>query len=1397
MLILFSSFIFSQHVNPQYLILKRTSDTLTTASLRSIAVKKLSAKKNSTFQISAFPELLSSKQAKKIFSKYFILQIPDSTETEEIANVFSSLPDVTVEKSYVYHIDTSVNDSAYSSQWNLEKIGMKRLIDEGILQSLLPLTKVAIIDTGIDEEHPDLKNSIIINNGETGIDSNGNDKRFNGIDDDQNGFIDDWCGYNFIDFFSQSSRNHNTMPNDDHGHGTNVAGIIGAQVNNFYGIAGFGTASLLPLKAFSASGSGNDIDIAAAIIYAADNGAEVINMSFGDVVISQLLKAAIDYAYSKNIVLVASSGNDGSSKPHYPSDLSNVISVGSINNYNSRSIFSSYGNMLDIMAPGELIPTTSLFSTYTENFSGTSAAAPHVSGAVALLKSIEKEKGENLTKLSNEDWRGILMTTAVDINKKGWDEETGAGILNIYNASKAISANTNTINSPFVDEVINSVIPIKITALSPYFKSYTLAIGKDDGSFTWETIASSEKQCINDSVFLINPTLYESGSYLLKLTIENSKGNSEETRVRFRINLDAPKVVFFQLEDSVIYNDQYVSTITAITDIHSTATLKFRKKGSIENFRMLHSEAIGNTHHFILTSTDFLPQTEYEFNVQFESYSSIKKSSLFPTIPVNGFEYFSVKLPLTRISTTLFEKQNYNLPAGYILPDTILINGKNIVIINQFQADGSYGALKLFEFNGNFLQRDSLIRQWIPKSFTRNEQGIPLLLVQDYGTSAIFSIDSTTLHFSPQPVWIDSNDVWGSSFVDFNGDGNPDLIARSSSEILIYKNLGNEHFSLQTKLTNPSPPRLGDSKNQFGPPKILVSDFTNSGKSELVFADYDGDLLLYRQTAVNSFSFELAWMDTSDFLEMSDLIAAGDLNGDGIPEIASVGHTDLDFNNFREYNLPVWNVRIFSHNNSTSDVPLSVIWNQTFFGVHAGQKIFNGVWIGKTDQASPSKQLFLCLNPNIYLVDITSPDKFLWYGYGATNSFLSFNGLGFNTNTGIEFWKSSSNTAPPAPWNIHAQTLDSTSVKISWNSVFSLHNIYRGHTDSTLTFYKQISGNAIKDSMLQPNQKYYYAVKALTINAGESNFSEMILGVPHAPARIIQVVQNSPTQLMVEFSQAVNGADVSTAFLMLDNTQKTMSSVLSNSNKVLFTFAENILPGTHHLKIEHLMDATFMLADTAFVFTFITTLQERQQFFAQTVSLQSPNSLQIEFNVPINRSTALQKENYSVATTARQFPVERVLVDSIHQNKVILLTNPLDKLNDLSLRIEITLNSRLESTNGDLLNEGKGQKLSIAQEAVTLDQIVVYPNPARISAPLSEKIFFVNLPKNCKLNIFSVSGQKIKTLQEPTASEGTTWNMKDENGNSVSSGIYFYRVEQVDDNGNILRTKLGKFAIVK
>jgi len=240
---------------------------------------------------------------------------------------------------------------------------------------------VAVVDTGIQLDHPDLQGNIYVNT----VEEQGDD----GVDDDQNGYIDDINGWDFL-------CNDNN-PSDFIGHGTQVAGVIGAEVNNAIGIAGVvPNVNILALKVSLDSGKAlMDIDsVIEALDYAIDRGAKVVNGSFGDVGNDHDLREAIEQLQAQEILYVASAGNKGKDNDEYyrfPSSdtLANILSVLASDTHDAMCLFSNYGEgSVDLAAAGTGIWTTAKASGYAQgNLTGTSFSAPYVAGIAALLRS--------------------------------------------------------------------------------------------------------------------------------------------------------------------------------------------------------------------------------------------------------------------------------------------------------------------------------------------------------------------------------------------------------------------------------------------------------------------------------------------------------------------------------------------------------------------------------------------------------------------------------------------------------------------------------------------------------------------------------------------------------------------------------------------------------------------------------------------------------------------------------------------------------------------------------------------------------------------------------------------------------------------------------------------------
>lgn len=243
---------------------------------------------------------------------------------------------------------------------------------------------VAVLDTGVDYNHEDLDDKTIL-------------------------------GYNFV--------NNNNNPMDGNGHGTHVAGTAAAETNNGLGIAGVAPdTSILAVQVLDSSGSGSLANIVDGIIYAADYGAEVINLSLGCNCDTQAMEDAVDYAWDSGSVVVAAAGNSSTSTTFEPASYDNAIAVGAVDENNNIASFSNYGNWVDVTAPGVEIAGTYPSNRYVY-LSGTSMASPHVAGLAALLASQGKD---------NSEIRRSIENTATPISGTGYYFQHG--LINSFDA---------------------------------------------------------------------------------------------------------------------------------------------------------------------------------------------------------------------------------------------------------------------------------------------------------------------------------------------------------------------------------------------------------------------------------------------------------------------------------------------------------------------------------------------------------------------------------------------------------------------------------------------------------------------------------------------------------------------------------------------------------------------------------------------------------------------------------------------------------------------------------------------------------------------------------------------------------------------------------------------------
>jgi thermitase len=382
----------------------------------------------------------------------------ETTDSAVKSLAVNNLVDV-VEPNYIYRMNKTPNDPMLGQLWGLKNIGQNDSdgsvgvagMDIGAEQAWDIETGsdkmlVAIIDTGIDFNHPDLKDNLWTNEAE----ANG----VAGVDDDNNGVIDDIHGYNAI------TDDGDAM--DDQGHGSHCAGTIGARGDDGKGIVGVNwNTRLMAVKFLDSNGSGSLEDALKAIDYATKMGAKVMSNSWGGGGFSQTLFDAIKRSNEAGALFIAAAGNDGSnndSRPSYPAsyDVPNLIAVAAVDNKGAKASFSNYGKRsVHLGAPGVNV-YSSTGGDY-DSWSGTSMATPHVSGVAALVWSHEPD-------LTAIELRQRLLQTARPLASLKGKSKTG-GMINAY------SALTNTVTPPDMDDPANwQTQPANYASESPYKK---------------------------------------------------------------------------------------------------------------------------------------------------------------------------------------------------------------------------------------------------------------------------------------------------------------------------------------------------------------------------------------------------------------------------------------------------------------------------------------------------------------------------------------------------------------------------------------------------------------------------------------------------------------------------------------------------------------------------------------------------------------------------------------------------------------------------------------------------------------------------------------------------------------------------------------------------------------
>ena len=1297
--------------------------------------------------------------------RIYLLRFSPNAPLEDLKSVYEQSPLVeTVEYNYLRPtlVDTVVpNDPMYPEQWNLPlmKLPQAWAIEKGDRNVV-----IAIIDSGIDYRHDDLAPKAWINPGEVPE---------NGLDDDGNGYVDDVYGWDFTDAPNLQAEGDylegDNEPIDEKGHGTHVAGIAGAMPDNGIGVAGVAwECPLMAIRAgLSLGGSSRmqDDDSAAAIVYAVDNGASVINMSWGSERRSFVIQDAIDYAYARGAVLVAAAGNSQKPAAIFPAGYRKVIAVASTEQNQQRFYQSNFGASIDIGAPGNVILSTQINNQY-RLLTGTSMASPHVAGVAALI--LAKRPA-----LTHEEVRHILISTADPVYQEDSDELderfVGAGTVNAERALLASGALQARILAPETNSGGADTITIVGTAGGYKFRSWQLSYGESTvpTQFTPFT-QSSGAQKIGETLTVWDTTTVPEGIYTVRLIATATDGRQIHDQVVLSVDRTPPQIISLTATDT-LYGERPLTIFTWATDDVTQNTLYYRRKGSLAPFAPVETTDLGVEQFLFLG----LERGTYQFFVEAENTTNLK------TREDNGGAFYTTDTVASYISPSGFAEKFLDIPPLHIASVTAdfdrdgqleivgsplsseTLNAElqaAILAVYERLPSGRYELAHTLESVEGLSNLEKFVTWAVDDT-----DGDGLLEVLATDDARTFLMESLIPRGYPQQIIWETPFLSGGTIADLDGDGQKEIIGadNNNDRLLVFEyDPATNTYLEQAVLINESA-----GSNVFAQ-NFAINDFDADGSVELVAADSEGDLFVYESTSIRN-TFRLEWQ-TQLPLEDITQIAAGDLTGDGIPEFVVGGLLSLPDNPSGPL---IWKFFVFTHTLNGYAV-LSDGTRDATVAIAPHRRNGNSLTIADLE-GDGRNRLIIAAYPNLYVMQWDGTAMVpLWHRkMEETPALLTaeLNQNGFdefyvNLEDGIYRLESIFATDPNAigtlkPWNVEARPLTQKAVHVTWDAEENdetdteqsnqtrYFTVYRAQgekkespaSDAYGKVAENLAVTRFLDRRVTKDNTYWYAITTKDENGDETERTEPVSATPREPPQLIGATYHRPGS---DGHPTQPASQIQTPHA--DSAQASKGNLRDNGNFwVLVTFDRRMDPGIGN-ENRYVLRAAERIGGVSPVSAIRDRMGRRALLAFDTESL-------------------LEHFGQSLTDTTDQYEITVSNVVDIDENPIRASTQPL----------EIPLDV-------------------IGAAVSDLTQVRVYPNPVRPNVADKGVITFDRLPVGTRIQLFTVRGELLETL-DVTAQDHNRkeWWLTSNNTADVSTGIYIYVLEFDTEK------RIGKIAVIK
>jgi hypothetical protein len=876
-----------------------------------------------------------------------------------------------------------------------------------------------------------------------------------------------------------------------------------------------------------------------------------------------------------------------------------------------------------------------------------------------------------------------------------------------------------------------------------------------------------------------------------------NNGRTLEERVNFFVNRTPPITELISVGPA-FYGDKTTILAAMYTDEPTVTRMYYRRFGDTD-FNFITLDGFTTNNQFVkYLHYGFIPKQLVEQNSAYEIYFEAENLVGLKTVIKDNGENF--------LFTTNYEADYaaeillpFSMPPGSIYQDPVNITNNDFTEV-YLRTNANSRVTNLFKLtNDSFEVIDSLQDRIIRDFGDFNKNGLNDLLTSWVRNGYILEQQNSNSSTFDQKYANETGKFWPIMAEDVDGDGVTEIVVvNSDTSVNIWKVKNDLTLYDPITLSNFTDRWIGN--NILDAPNGVKADINSDGIMELWFVDVDGDIFSYNILGLNN--YQQGNVINTGFLGSAAYLTVGDFNGDSKDELAVLLHSIDAIDIAPYYRMVVFNL-LGNQLNILYDqvlVDASTEFRSSF------QSSENGIRFADLDEDGLD-ELIVFMFPYSYIFkhQFVGSNKIISFKENINSNAIFVGDLnnnnvpeiGFPTDIGINFYEFTISKKASTPYNVNGFSIDSTSIFLSWQGSVDQYYIYRGLSADNLTLIDSvISAVQYADFNLNKNTSYFYAIQAFDLSKEDpySNLSRVIEVYCHTPGKVISVIGTSSNTVTVKFSEKMNNTIENLQAFKLNGNVFPNSISPASQYSYLVTFRDEIPVGLNELSISDFRDYYGSPIEPTNVTFEMDSIIVNPEFFITSFKIVDAYNIRVIFNLEVDETTAENVSNYIFEPVNK---VTSVSVDASNKKMVNISLNGQKPVGSIGreyvLRVKDIFSSA--STGSLKINEGAGSYIVLSSFANDLSDVYVYPNPVKPES--GEALTFANLPRYAQITIWTVDGTKIGEIEESDGNGGVTFDLKDLNGNTLSSGIYIYRIVMTDASKNEQEEKLGKFAVIK